>query len=81
VNPGLSPQIRPPLQERQEPRLPVSQESDHLPELLLPTDERRRLFREVRLVERLERREFARAELVEPLRGGQVLEPVLSEIK
>jgi Trp operon repressor len=44
------------------------QEDEHLAELLLAPDERRRLNRQVRLVERLQRRELAIAELVDPLR-------------
>ena len=46
----------------------------------LATDERGRLHREVRPVQRLERRELLAPELEEPLRLEQVLETVLTEI-
>ena len=49
-------------------------------ELALAADERRRLDRQVRPVERLERRELVVAELEEPLRRAEVLEAVLAEV-
>ena len=66
--------------QRQQARRGCAEEREHLAELLLATDERRRLHRQVRLVERFERRELAVAELVEPLGRRQVLEPVLAEV-
>ena len=67
--------------QRQQAHLRVGKEGEHFAELLLAADERRRLLGQVRLVERLERRELGVAELVEPLRCGQVLEPMLPEVK
>jgi hypothetical protein len=59
----------------------LPQQRDHLAELLLPPDERRRLHGQRRLVEALQRGEPTLAELVDPLRRGQVLQPVLAEIE
>jgi hypothetical protein len=49
---------------------------EHLGELPLSPDKRRRLHGQIRLVERLQGREMALAGLVERLRLGQVFEPV-----
>jgi hypothetical protein len=49
-------------------------------QLALAAEERRRRDRQVRLVERLQPRELTLAELPDPLRGAQVLEPVLPEV-
>jgi hypothetical protein len=55
-------------------------EGSSLYELVLAADDRRWLDRQVRPVERLQRRELAVAELVETLRRRQVLEAVLAEV-
>ena len=52
----------------------------HLRQLALTTDQRHRLHGQVRLVQALQRRELTLAELEDPLRRGQVLEPVLAEV-
>src|SRR5205085_10793469 len=52
----------------------------HLSKLALAADQGRRLDRQVGLVERLERRELAVAELEDPFGRCQVLEPMLAEI-
>ena len=62
--------------QRQQPPVLAPQQAEHLPEFLLTPDERRGLHRQVRLVQRLERRERRLANLVQRLRRGQVLEPV-----
>ena len=49
-------------------------------QLLLAADERSRLHRQVRPVERLQRREVLGAELEEPLRLEEVLEAVLAQV-
>ena len=49
-------------------------------ELALATDQRRRLDRQVRAMERPQRRELSLAELVEPLRRRQILEAVLAQV-
>jgi hypothetical protein len=67
--------------QRQEPSSLVAQELQDLRQLLLPADERGGLLGQVRLVQRLERRKLLVAELVDPLWGGQVLEPMLTEVK
>jgi hypothetical protein len=56
------------------------EERHDLGELGLPAEEGRRRHREVRAVEALEGREVSLAQLVDPLGGGEVLEPVLAEI-
>ena len=53
---------------------------EHLGELVLAAEERRRRDRQVRAVQALERREVVVAELVDPLGRGQVLQPVLAEV-
>ena len=65
-----------------ESQQPCPGEQPHdLRQLALATDEGRRGYRQVRPVERLERREVRVAELVDPLRSAQVLKPVLREVK
>ena len=58
----------------------VREQRDELLELVLPPDERARGDRQVRRVERPERREVAVAELVEALGADQVLQAVLAEV-
>jgi hypothetical protein len=70
----------PPPGERQQPRRRIAEEDEHLAELLLAPDERRRLDRQIRLVERLQRRKLARTQLVDPLRRRHVLQAVLAEL-
>ena len=53
---------------------------DHLGQLPLPAQERRRLDREIRPVEARERREVAVAELEESLGRPEILEPVLAQV-
>ena len=57
-----------------------AEERARLGQFSLATDKRGRLHREVRPVQRLERRELLAPELEEPLRLEQVLETVLTEI-
>ena len=72
--------------ERQQADVVAAQQLEDLRELLLPADQRRRLHGEVRrpVLERARRRELGVEpvdhELREPLRPGQILEPVLAEI-
>jgi hypothetical protein len=54
---------------------------EHLMELALPADEGARRAREVRVRDRLERREAAFPELEDGNRLGDVLEPVLAEVE
>ena len=56
------------------------EQREHLGQLAFASDERRRLHRQVRLVDALQRRELIVAELVEPLRRCKVLEPVHAEV-
>jgi hypothetical protein len=65
--------------EREQART-VRQHRLHLAQLSLPTHERRRLHGQVRLMERLQRREVLVTELVDLLGRRQVLEPVLTEV-
>ena len=60
----------------QHPTVFVPQQPEHLAQLLLSPDERSRLQRQVRLVQRLQRRELRVAHLVERLRSRQVLQAV-----
>ena len=55
-------------------------EPSSLFELALPADERRRLDRQVRPIERLQWREVLVAELVQALGRGQVLEAMVAEV-
>ena len=64
--------------ERQEPTR--AEERSGLVELARPPDEPGRLGREVRSVERPQRREVVASELVESLRRAEILESVLTEI-
>src|SRR5207247_4348222 len=54
--------------------------TQNVAELFLPADQRLRRQRKIRRVQRLEWRKVAVAELVNPFRGRQILEPVLTEI-
>ena len=65
--------------ERQQPRAVLQQRRD-LGQLLLAAEERRRRYRQIRPVQRLEGWERAVAELVHALGSRQVLEAVLAEI-
>ena len=64
--------------EGEEAYVPASEQPEHLGELALTAEERRRLDRKVRPVERLQGREVAVTELVEALRRGEILQPVQS---
>ena len=66
--------------QREQANLRVSEQLQDLAELLLAPDERCRLLRQIRLVERLQRRKVGVAELPDPLGRGQVLEPVIAEV-
>ena len=59
----------------------LANELTRLLELALPPDERIRLDREVRPIEGLERRKIRVPELVETLRGGEVLEAMVAEVE
>jgi hypothetical protein len=59
---------------------PVRQLSDELGELAFPPYERTGCDRQVRRIERAERRKVPVAELVEPLGPDEVLQPVLPEV-
>ena len=65
--------------QRQQTRA-VEQQRAHLRELSLPTEERRRRHGQVGAVEAPERRKLLVSQLVEPLRRGEVLQPVLAEV-
>jgi hypothetical protein len=56
------------------------EQREHVGELAFAPDERRRLRRQVRLVEALQRRKVVLAELVEALRRCEVLEPVQAQV-
>ena len=58
----------------------AAEQVEQLGELALTPDELSRRDREIRLVQRLERREVLAAELVEPLWFGEVLESVLAQV-
>ncbi len=64
--------------EGQQPR--PREELADLAQLPVAPEERRRRYGQVRLVERLQRREVVRSELVDAFRGGEVLEAVLAQI-
>ena len=66
--------------ERQQPDVLAAQQADDLVQLALAAEERRRRDGKVRLVQRLQRREVAVAELEQALRRREVLEPVLAEV-
>ena len=59
----------------------AGEEREHLGELALPAEEGGGRDGQVRPVERLERRELAVSELVDPLRRREVLEPVLAQVR
>ena len=70
----------PPGPVRVRSRAPSLEPREHLGELTLPTDERARRVREVRVGDRLERREGAVAELVDRYGTVDVLQAVLAEL-
>ena len=61
-------------------RAPSSKRDEHLEQLVVSADERARRPRQVRVGDRLQRREGAVSELEERHRLGDVLEPVLAEV-
>ena len=75
--PGLAGPARP--GDRDQARA-VAQQVEHLVDLALAAEQRGGRHRQVGGVERLQRREVVVAELVEPRRRGEVLEPVLAEV-
>src|SRR5207302_3646028 len=66
--------------QRDQADLGALQQRSDLVELPLASEKRCGGNRQVRLVQRLQRREALRAELEEPLRSAQVLKPVQAEI-
>jgi hypothetical protein len=64
--------------ERDDPVL--VEQCEHLAELAFAPDERRRLHRQVRLVHASQGRELVVVELIEPLGGSKILEPVHAEV-
>ena len=66
--------------EREEAGVVAHEQLPDIGKLVLAAEEGRRGYREVRAVERLQRREVAVAQLEDPLRRAQVLEPVLAEL-
>ena len=66
--------------QREQPSPLVREQGAHLLQLALAPEEGRRRHGQVRLVERGERRELLLAELVQPLRRRQVLQPVPPEV-
>ena len=63
-----------------EPDVLTSEESHHLGELAVAPEERRRLHRKVRLIERPQRRELGVSELVDVLGRLEVLQAVVPEV-
>ncbi len=59
---------------------PFAEQGADLDELPLPSDERRGRYRQVRVVQRLQRRKLGRAELEQPHRLVEVLQPMLAKI-
>ena len=76
AEPGLAGPARP----DQGQQAGVLEQVEHLRELVLPAEERRRGNRQVRPVQALQSREVVVAELVDPLWRGQILEPVLAQV-
>jgi hypothetical protein len=66
--------------QRNEANVGASKQRRDLVDLALATQERRRRNRQVRLVQRLQRREGVRPELEEALRRAQVLQPMQAEV-
>jgi hypothetical protein len=66
--------------QREEADVRAREHPAYVGELVLAAEELRRRDREVRPVERLQRRELVGAKLVNPLWRAQVLEPVLTEV-
>jgi hypothetical protein len=56
------------------------EEGGHVRQLALPADQRRGLHGQIRVAERLQRREAAVAKLEEALRRAQVFQPVFTEV-
>ena len=59
---------------------PISEELGQLGQLPFATNERCRRDREIRSIERLQRRERGISELINPLRRSQILQPVLAKV-
>jgi hypothetical protein len=66
--------------QRGEPNIAAPQEIGYFVKLALTAEKRRRRYRQIRVGQGLQRWECAVAELVEPLRRGEVFEPVSPEI-
>ena len=66
--------------ERHQARRVCGQQRGDLGQLMLAAQERRRRHGKIRPVEALQRRVLELAELVDPLRRGQILEAMLAEI-
>ena len=66
--------------EGEEPDVLASEQSHHLGELTVAPEERRRLHRKVRLIERPQRRELGVPELVEVFGCLEVLQAVIPEV-
>ena len=76
AEPGLARPARP----GQGQQAGVLEQVEHRRELVLPAEERCRRNRQVRAVQALQSREVSFAELVDPLRRREVLQPVLAQI-
>ena len=59
----------------------ILQQLDHVCHLPLPAHERRRRPRQIRVRDRLQRREALLAQLEDPHRFREVLQPVLAEVR
>ena len=66
--------------QREETGVVAREQLPHVGELVLAAEKRRRRDRQVRPVERLQRRKLVFTELVDPLGSAEILEPVLAEI-
>jgi hypothetical protein len=66
--------------QREQPNVVAPQEIGHVAELGLSPEKRRRGYRQIGVGKGLQRWEGSVAELVEPLRRGEILQPVSSEI-
>ena len=66
--------------QRQQAGVPACEQGRHLLEFSLPPEEGRRRNREVRPLQARQRRERLAAELVDPLRRGEILQSVFAEV-
>src|SRR5438094_8352815 len=66
--------------QRQQARVPSSEQSRHLVELSLASEKGRGRNREIRLLQAPEWWELAAAELIEPFRRGEVLQAMFAEV-